>query len=117
MNLKKIRQGTILLLLAAGITATSCKSKEKQADNNPATDTAVTMDNSTVNPVPEIAPDDSLTAGVHDAIKDFPGVTASVSNGEVTLHGGPVSREQLQTLMQAIQSLHPKKVNNNLSIK
>ena len=63
-----------------------------------------------------VAPDDSLTNNVKDATKDFPGVTATVNNGEVTLTG-TISRDRLPQLLQNINSLHPKKVNNNLTIK
>ncbi|MEP6844987.1 MAG: hypothetical protein ABI861_03260 [Panacibacter sp.] len=116
MNLKTFRSGIALLILAAGISATSCKGKATENNNtSPAVDTTVTIDNTPV--PPEIATDDSLRIGVNDAIKDFPGVTAKVENGEVTLDGGPVSRDQLQILIQSVQSLHPKKVNNNLSVK
>ena len=51
-----------------------------------------------------------------DAVKDYPGVTATVSNGEVTLTG-EITRAKLPNLMQAVQAMHPKKVNNNLTIK
>lgn len=73
------------------------------------------MDTTNTAPV-EIATDDQLTNGVKDATKDFPGVTATVNNGEVTLTGN-IKRDRLPTLMQSIQALHPKKVNNNLTIE
>lgn len=118
MHLKTLRSGIALLILAIGISATSCKDKKAETESTaPTADTTSTMRNEPVTPAPEIATDDSLSNGVRDAIKDFPGVTATVKNGEVTLDGGPVSRDQLQKLMQSVQSLHPKKVNNNLSIK
>jgi hyperosmotically inducible periplasmic protein len=64
----------------------------------------------------EIAPDTTLDAGVRDAIKDYPGVNATVTNGEVTLTG-TIQRSRLTNLMQSIQSLNPRKVNNNLTIQ
>ena len=51
-----------------------------------------------------------------DAVKDFPGVTANVNNGEVTLTGN-ITRDKLPKLMQSVNAMHPKKVNNNLTIK
>ena len=51
-----------------------------------------------------------------DATKDYPNVTATVNNGEVTLTGS-VKRDDLPKLMQRVQALNPTKVNNNLSIK
>jgi osmotically-inducible protein OsmY len=95
--------------LISGMTLPSCKNKKTDTTNT------TTMDTTNTTPV-EIATDDQLTNGVKDATKDFPGVTATVNNGEVTLTGN-VKRDRLPTLMQSIQALHPKKVNNNLTIE
>ncbi len=64
----------------------------------------------------EVAADSALESGVRDATKDYPGVTAVVTNGEVTLNG-TIERRKLPALMQSINSLKPKKVNNNLTVK
>ena len=64
----------------------------------------------------DISPDAALESGLKDATKDYPGVTASVANGEVTLTGN-IERNRLATLMQSIHALNPKKVNNNLTVK
>lgn len=78
------------------------------------------VNNITLTPAPaapvEISPDSALQTGVRDATKDFPGVSANVMNGEVTLTG-TIERSKLPKLMQAINGLHPKKVNNNLTVK
>ncbi len=81
------------------------------------------VDNLTITPAvvsapaaPVVSPDDTLTQGVKDATKDFPTVTAAVSNGEITLTGN-IKRADLQRLMQSLNSLHPKKINNQLTIK
>lgn len=77
------------------------------------------VNNLTTTPVvvaPVIAPDSALTQGVTDATKDFPGVTAAVNNGEITLTG-TIKRADLQKLMQSLQSLNPSKINNQLTIK
>jgi osmotically-inducible protein OsmY len=101
-----------VLALAGSMQLTACKNKSK--DTAPVnTDTTVQTQNTA--PV-EIAPDDSLTTGVRDATKDYPGVNASVSNGEVTLTG-TIKRDRVQNMMQSIHALHPKKVNNNLTIQ
>lgn len=63
-----------------------------------------------------IAADDPLTKGVNDAIKDFPGVTAAVKDGVVTLTGD-IKRASLQKLMMALHTLKPKKIDNQLTIK
>ena len=78
------------------------------------------VNNLTTTPVmaapPVVAPDSALTQGVTDATKDFPGVTAAVANGEVTLTG-TIKRADLPKLMQSLQSLNPSKINNQLTIK
>jgi outer membrane receptor for ferrienterochelin and colicin len=102
-------------LLVAAIQFSACKSKPKDTTT---TDTTVAAADTTIPaataPV-TVAPDDELTKGVKDATEDFPGVTATVANGEVTLTGN-TTREQLQRLMMSLNSLHPKKINNNLTI-
>lgn len=62
------------------------------------------------------AADSLLTQGVTDATKDFPTVTATVNNGEITLTGA-IKRSDLTKLMQTLNSLHPTKINNQLTIK
>lgn len=65
---------------------------------------------------PVVVPDTALTQGVTDATKDFPGVTGTVNNGEITLTG-TIKRDDLQKLMQTLQSLNPSKINNQLTIQ
>lgn len=110
---------TILAVTLFLITHTfhSCKSKEKPAT---VSDTAVSMqptDTGTMQPAQvQVSPDDSLTSMAKDAVKDYPNVTATVNNGEVTLTGN-ITREKLPKLMMAVSAMHPKKINNNLTIK
>ena len=100
----------LIASLVGSMTLPSCKNKKADTTTN-----TTTMD--TINTAPvEIATDDQLTNGVKDATKDFPGVTATVNNGEVTLTGN-IKRDRLPTLMQSINALNPKKVNNNLTIE
>jgi osmotically-inducible protein OsmY len=63
-----------------------------------------------------IAQDETLTGNVNDAIKDYPGVKATVKDGVVTLIG-VVKRSNLQKLMMSLQSLKPKKIDNQLTIQ
>lgn len=104
---------TILLasFLAAGVGFTACKNKAK---DTPTT----TVDTSTAPTLPvEVNSDDALRKGVDDALKDHPGVSATVNNGEITL-SGTIERERWTKLNQTLMSLNPKKVNNqNLIIK
>jgi len=80
------------------------------------------VNNLTVTPPPPppppvvISPDSALTQGVTDATKDFPTVTATVQDGEITLTGN-IKRADLQKLMQTLNTLKPKKINNKLTIK
>jgi hyperosmotically inducible periplasmic protein len=48
---------------------------------------------------------DALSKAVADAVKDFPGVNASVKDQVVTLTGEIVGKEKLQKLMMAINAL------------
>ena len=54
--------------------------------------------------------DDPLTQSVNDALTAFPGVTATVNDGTVTLMG-QVDKAYRQKLMMAVQALKPKKVD------
>lgn len=102
-----------VLFMAGSLQLTACKNKSKDAGSSN-TDTT-TVQTQTTAPV-EIATDDSLTTGVRDATKDYPGVNATVDNGEVTLTG-TIKRDRLTNLMQSLHALHPKKINNNLTIQ
>jgi hypothetical protein len=108
-----IRSIIAISLCVASLQLTGCKKKEVQTTNTETTTTAETPA-----PAPEpvtISLDEQLTHNLTDATKDFPMVTASVNNGEVTLSGS-ISRDRLAVLMESIHRLHPKKVNNNLTI-
>jgi hypothetical protein len=93
----------------------SCKGKSKDETTNTTTTTPATEPTPAPAPV-EISTDDSLKTGVQDATKDYPGVVAVVNNGEITLTG-EIERSRLQNLMQSLNSLRPKKINNNLNVK
>ena len=120
MKSQKLRSGMLLLILAAALATSSCKNKTNDNNTNSSTtaDTsASTVPMDTTSAVtPSTAMDDTLKAQLKDATKDYPGVTATVNNGEVTLTG-TISREKLPKLMQSVQALNPTKVNNNLTIK
>lgn len=103
------------LLVSASVSFTSCKGKSKDKTTNDNTTTAPTTTEPAPAPV-EISADDSLKNGVKDATKDHPTVTADVSNGEITLTG-EIERSKLPGLIQTLNSLRPKKINNNLKVK
>lgn len=65
----------------------------------------------TVAPAPvEIAMDDPLTQAVTDALKAFPGVSATVKDGIISLTGS-IAKADRQKLMMVLQQLKPKKVD------
>lgn len=108
----------VTAIFIISISFFSCKGKSK---TEPVLDTTInnTMpaDTASIQPAPvQISPDDSLTTMAKDAVKDYPDVTATVNNGEVTLTGN-ITREKLPKLMMAVSAMHPKKINNNLTIK
>ncbi|ANE49297.1 hypothetical protein [Flavisolibacter tropicus] len=102
------------VMLLAGFTLQSCGNKKK-VDTTTTTTTTTPETTTSTEPV-TISSDDALKKGVTDATKDFPGVTATVNNGEITLTG-TIKRDRLPTLMQSLNTLQPKKINNNLTIQ
>ncbi|MFD1602242.1 BON domain-containing protein [Flavobacterium artemisiae] len=60
--------------------------------------------------------DADLDKSVSKLVKDYEGVSATVVGGIVTL-SGEIKRDKLQPLMQSLQELHPKQVDNKLIIK
>ena len=106
------RSLVIAFVFSAGLGLTSCKNKKKDTNLNTTENNEARKDAPVV-----IAPDETLSRNVQDAIKDYPGVTASVNNGEVILTG-TIERSKHQKMMQSIHALDPKKVNiDNLTIK
>ena len=63
-----------------------------------------------------ITADDPLKASVDNTIKAYPGVSASINDGVITLTG-EIKRADLQKLMMALNTLKPKSIDNKLTIK
>ena len=117
---KKITSGLPIVFLILSIYLGSCKGRSSETTNADTTTITSPADNTT-NKNPDtaavvISADDSLRNMLTDAIKDFPGVTATTDQGVVTLTG-EITREKLPKLMMSVNALHPKKVNNKLTIK
>jgi osmotically-inducible protein OsmY len=79
------------------------------------------INNCTISPPATSAPvvitaDDALTKSVADATKDYPAVKASVKDGVITLTG-EIKKAELQKLMMTLNTLKPKKIDNQLTIK
>ncbi|RYZ23399.1 MAG: hypothetical protein EOO16_05285 [Chitinophagaceae bacterium] len=101
------------LAAALALSLPACKDKKKSET----TETTTTTTPTTTQAAPvEISADQELQNNLPAATKDFPGVNYTVNNGEVTLTGS-IERDRLPKLMQSVQALHPKKVNNQLTIK
>lgn len=103
----------MILFLFSSLEFTACKNKNKDSTT---TTTSVDSNNSYTNAPVEVSSDTELENGLRDATKDYPGVTATASNGEVTLTG-TIERDKLPKLMQSVHALNPKKVNNQLTVK
>ena len=76
---------------------------------------SVTNNVSVAAPAPVEAPvvisaDDALTTAVNDIIKDFPGASAVVKDGIITM-SGTLSAAKWKTLKMALDALSPKKVD------
>ena len=113
--MKRIFVNSILaVLLLAEFTVQSCKNKS--ADTDTITTNTTTIDTANTAAPVTISSDDSLRNGVTDATKDYPGVTATVNNGVITLTG-EIQRDRLSNLMQSLNALHPQKIDNNLTVK
>ena len=114
-NIIKKFKTCLVLCLVAIVTCTSCHDDTNTEKVHVAPDTD-TMSNAPSPAAVVVATNDSLKMGVNDAIKDYPGVKATTDYGEITLTGD-IARPKLQGLLMTLHTLHPKKINNNLTIK
>lgn len=73
------------------------------------------VNNITVAPV-TVTPDAQLQTAAEEVARRYDGVQASVTDGVVTLRG-TVQRDRLQALIQDINALRPKRIDNQLVIK
>ena len=74
------------------------------------------INNATVAAPVVVSTDNSLESSVRDATKDHPTVTATVNDGVITLTGD-INRSNLPKLMQSLNTLNPKKIENQLTVK
>ncbi|QJR37071.1 BON domain-containing protein [Gemmatimonas groenlandica] len=74
-------------------------------------------DSSTIAPPPVvISPDDALRTSVATALAAFPTLTATISDGVITLNG-EIKKADLPMAMQALSALNPKKIDNKATVK
>ena len=98
----------VIIIAASLFTAPflpSCKNKDKTTTQEQKTDAPVVIN-----------PDDQLRTGVAAVTATYPGVTADVKDGVITLRG-TVKRDDLQAIIMKVQELKPKKVENQLVIQ
>ncbi|MGZ8544463.1 MAG: hypothetical protein ACXWV0_04160 [Flavisolibacter sp.] len=108
----RVKSWLLMVVVSAGLGFTSCKNKSKETPK-------VTVDtNNMINTGPVvISADAELERGVRDAIKDHPGVSATVTDGVINLSGS-LERNNWMKLKPALDGLSPKRVNaDNLTIK
>jgi osmotically-inducible protein OsmY len=113
MKYVSFRSFFIVLSLVTGLSLSACKDKAKE---NADTEIKTNPDSSNTSATPEISSDAALENGLKDATKDYPEVTATVKDGEVTLTG-TIERDKVSSLLQSVNGLNPRKVNNQLTYK
>lgn len=77
------------------------------------------VNNATVAPPPApvvVSADQTLNTAVTAVVNAYPGLIANVQDGVITLTG-EVKRADLPSVMQALNALRPKKVDNKATIK
>lgn len=71
----------------------------------------------TVAPAPVVInPDDALVSSSMAVLKEFPGVVSEIKSGVITLTG-EIKRADWMKLKPLLDALHPKKVENKMTIK
>jgi osmotically-inducible protein OsmY len=73
------------------------------------------VDNATVTPPVVISPDEALRANVAAALNAWSTLSASVTDGVVTLTG-EIKKADLPKAMQALSALQPKQIVNNAKV-
>jgi hyperosmotically inducible protein len=79
----------------------------KEVDGVKKVENKIVKDNST---------DLTMRTSVLSIITKYPGVQADVSSGVITLRGS-IDRDNLQSLMSDLTTLHPEKIDNQLVVK
>ena len=73
------------------------------------------IDDAITQAAPTVTPDDMLKQKVDAILVSYPLVTASISDGVITLNGS-IEREELPGLMKKMNEAQPRKVENLLKI-
>lgn len=96
----------------------ACKTSAEQVARDVKGVTSVTNHIYVTPPPPPVAINDdaAIRSSISTVVQKYPGVTADVQNGAVTLRGN-IKRDNLQKLMMAVNEANIKNVNNQLTIK
>lgn len=104
-----VKDGTVTL--AGMCEGTNCavdiEKNIKDIEGVKKVENGIVKDNST---------DLTLRTSVQSIITKYPGVQADVSAGVITLRGS-IERDNLQSLMSDLGTLHPGKIDNQLVVK
>lgn len=109
---KQFLKIALLLIFPLAVSVASCKNEAKEETTDATNDTEMVIEDNNV----DIADDETLQQDVQDAVKDFEGVSATVADGVITLTGD-IKRDRLPQLMQHLNNLNPKRIDNNLNIQ
>jgi len=58
----------------------------------------------------------TMRTSVQDIVSKYPGVQADVTSGAIVLRG-TIDKDNLQSLMSDLNTLHPEKIDNQLVVK
>lgn len=111
---KYVIQLSMAALLFSGLSVQSCKNKNKDTNT---TNTTTNIDTTPTNTAPVAVNNDAaLRTSANNIVQQYPGVTADVNDGVVTLRGS-IKRDNLQKLMMEMNEIQARRIDNQLSIK
>lgn len=108
-----VNKGVVTLV---GQCKTEEERKKAEKDIKDLDDVDRVINNITVTESIVVTPDNELRDGVTKATKKFKRVQAAVDNGIVTLRG-EIDRDDLPALMQDLNSLRPRRIENQLAVQ
>ena len=104
-----VKDGTVTLtgMCEGDNCATNIENTIKDVNGVQKVENNIAKDNST---------DMTLRTSVQSIITKYPGVQAEVAAGVIVLRG-TIDRDNLQSLMSDLATLHPEKIDNQLAVK
>lgn len=104
-----VKDGTVILtgMCEGDNCAADIENNIKELDGVQKVENNITKDNTT---------DLTLRTSVQSIVTKYPGIQADVAGGVIVLRG-TIDRDNLQSLMSDLSSLHPEKIDNQLVVK